>query len=104
MSSDKVLSMLGLAMRAGRIKSGSFQVEKTIDKNSAKLILFCEDSDTATLKMLREKADKKGIPCYSHGTMETLGHAIGKEDRSCVAVTDEGFANAIKGYFEKTKE
>ena len=104
MTSDKVLSMLGLAMRAGKIKSGSFQVEKSIDKNGAKLILFCEDSDTGTLKMLKEKADKKGIPCYAHGTMESLGHAIGKEDRSCVAVTDEGFANAIAGYFHKTEE
>ena len=106
MKGDRVLSMLGLAMRAGKIKSGSFQVEKAIDKGEGKLILFCTDSATRTLEMLKEKAEKKQIPVIFYGTMESLGHAIGKEDRSCIAVLDEGFSKTIAGYFTEaeTKE
>ena len=36
------------------------------------------------------------IPYVEFGTKEMLGHAIGKDYRSSVAITDEGFAKAIK--------
>ena len=41
------------------------------------------------------------IPYVEFGTKEMLGHAIGKDYRSSVAITDEGFAKAIKTKIEK---
>ena len=35
------------------------------------------------------------VPCYVCGTKEELAHAMGKEVRASLAVTDEGFADAI---------
>ena len=36
------------------------------------------------------------VPICFHGNKEELGHAMGKEQRSSMAVLDEGFANAVK--------
>ena len=39
------------------------------------------------------------VETISYSTKETLGRAIGKAERSCICVTDEGLARAIKEQF-----
>ena len=97
-----MLSLLGLAMRAGKVKSGSFLVEKALDARQARLILFADEEESGTVRALREKADRAGVPHLVYASQEALGRAIGKGDRSCAAVTDEGFARAIREAADKT--
>lgn len=93
---DKVLALLGLAQRARFIASGNFQVEEAVAKRKAKLVLIAEDAAANTRDGLEKITYHYGIPAITYGTKETLGHSIGKEDRSCVAVLDEGFAAKIR--------
>ena len=39
------------------------------------------------------------VPLYTMSNKELLGHAIGKQIRASLAVTDDGLAKAIKKQF-----
>ena len=45
---DKVISLLGLAERAGKIASGEFAAEKAVKTGKARLIIVAEDASDNT--------------------------------------------------------
>ena len=45
---DKVISLLGLAERAGKIASGEFAAEKAVKIGKARLIIVAEDASDNT--------------------------------------------------------
>lgn len=92
----KILSLVGLATKAGKIASGEFQTEAAIKDRTAKIVLIAEDASENTKKLFLDKSSFYGIPSYFIGTKETLGRAIGKEYRAVLAVSEEGLADAIQ--------
>ena len=42
MSQDSILSMIGLAKRAGKVVSGEFSTEKAVKENKAKLVIVSD--------------------------------------------------------------
>lgn len=92
---NKALSMLGLAERAGRIRSGSFQTEEAIRSGKARLVILAEDAGENTAGALKNKCDYYDVPLRIFGESGQLGHAIGREKRVCIAITDEGFADTV---------
>ena len=96
MRQDKVLGMLGLAQRAGKVKSGSFLTESAIVAGKAKLVIFHAGDLSETGRRLMRKAEEKHIPYLFYTDKESLGRALGKAERSCLAVTDPGFAAQLQ--------
>ena len=95
---DRVLSLLGIAARAGRIAAGNFSAEEAVRKRKARLVILAEDAQANTVKKFTDKCSYYKIPLRWYGTKETLGHAVGREPRACIAVTDQGFADSILKY------
>ena len=95
MNEDKVLNLLGLAQRAGKLSSGDFIVEKAMKKKTPKLVLLAGDCADNNQKKYIQFAEAYHIPLRKVGSKETLGTAIGKEVRVVVAVEDDGFAKAL---------
>lgn len=93
---NKVLSFLGLSMKAGKLLSGEFSVEQAVKANKAFIVIVAEDASENTKKLFKDKCTFYNIPEYEYGTKEQLGRAIGKEIRASVAVTDSGLANKIE--------
>lgn len=95
MKQDSILSMLGLAKRSGNIVSGEFSTEKAVKSNTAYLVIVAENASNNTKKLFTNKCSFYNVPIVFYSDKESIGHAIGYEIRTSVAVTDEGFANAI---------
>lgn len=95
MNEDRILNLLGLAQRAGKLSSGDFIVEKAMKKKTPKLVLLAGDCATNNEKKYIQLAELHHIPLRKVGSKETLGAAIGKEVRVVVAVEDDGFAKAL---------
>ena len=95
MNEDKILNLLGLAQRAGKVISGDFIVEKAIKRKEPKLVLLAGDCAANNEKKYTQLAETHQIPLHSIDNKEALGTAIGKEVRVVVAVLDDGFAKAI---------
>lgn len=95
MRQSKILSMLGLSKKAGKVVSGEFMVEKTVRAGQAKLVVIAEDASANSRKNFTDMCTYYKVPMVIAETKETLGHAIGCEMRVSAAVLDEGLAKSI---------
>ena len=100
MKPDRVLSMLGIAAKAGSVASGEFSTEKAVKEGRAYLVIVAQDASDNTKKMFRNMTDFYQVPMYEYSDKEMLGHFIGKEFRASLAVTDGGFAKGIMKHLE----
>lgn len=103
LKTDKVLSLLGLAKRAGKVVSGEFSTEKAVKSGNAKVVIVAEDSSLNTHKMFSNMCSFYKVPIFTYSDKETLGHAIGGMYRACAAVTDAGFARTITEHLRNEK-
>ncbi len=96
MMPDKVLSLIGLATRAGKTASGEFSTEKEVKCGRAVLVIVAKDASDNTKKKFKNMCDFYQVPIYFYADKDTLGHAMGKEFRASLAVLDEGLAKGMK--------
>ncbi len=96
MDLNKFYSTLGLCMRAGKIKSGELAVMEAIRKKTAKLVIIAGDASDNTKKQFNDKCSYYNVPLIVFGDKESLGHAIGKDVRTSLAVTDNGLSESLR--------
>lgn len=92
---DKILSLLGFASKAGKLSFGVHATEWAIKSGKAKLVLAAFDISEKSVKELKFKAtDKIPVKVLLSIDIDTLSKKVGK---SCgiVAVNDEGFASSL---------
>ena len=97
---NKALSLVSLAMKAGKVASGEFCTEKEVKTGMAALVIVAEDASDNTKKKFQNMCEFYEVPIYFYGDKDTLGHAMGKEFRASLAVTDPGFAKGIAKQIE----
>lgn len=100
--SNKVLSLLGLAQRAGKIVSGDESVLAAVRAGEARLVLLATDAAANARKKYTDKCRSYGVRLVEFGTRDQLGHALGKRERVVVAVNDDGFARLALASLEKS--
>ena len=89
---NRALSMISLATKAGKTKSGEFMTEKEVKEGRAHLVIVADDASNM--------CDFYKVPIYFFEDKDTLGHAMGKEFRASLAVTDAGFAKGIRKHLD----
>ena len=100
LKSSKALSLVSLATKAGKTASGEFCTEKEVKTGMAELVIVAEDASDNTKKKFKNMCNFYEVPIYFYGDKDTLGHAMGKEFRAMVGVTDAGFAKGIVKHLE----
>ena len=89
---DRLLSLLGLARRAGRLSLGNDPVLSSLEEGKAKLVLVCPDLSQRTLKGIESRAEAFGVPLVTiEQTMDQVSMSLGKRC-GVLALNDEGFA------------
>lgn len=92
---NKALSLISLATKAGKTASGEFCTEKEVKSGKAELVIVAQDASDNTKQKFKNMCEFYEVPIYFYGDKDTLGHAMGKEFRASLAVTDLGFAKGI---------
>ena len=100
MKQNRVLSLVGLATKAGKTVSGEFSTEKAVKTGTAYLVIVSDEASDNTKKKFQDMCEFYKVPIYFYGDKDTLGHAMGKEFRASLAILDEGFAKGIQKQFE----
>ena len=93
----KIYQMLGMAARARMLIMGEDLVVREIRAGNARLVIVSEDASKNTMKKLTDKSTFYNVEKHVFGTREELGHAVGKESRVVLALTDNGFAKKVSG-------
>jgi large subunit ribosomal protein L7Ae len=94
---EKVYQAIELAKSTGKLKKGTNEVTKAIEKGQAKLVAFASDVSPKEIVMhMPILAKEKGIMCFEVGSKEELGAAAGiPVGTASVAIIKEGEAKEI---------
>jgi len=94
---DKALEAIEVARTTGKIKKGTNEVTKAIERGTAKLVVVAKDVNPPEITMhLAPLSEEKGILCVSVPTREELGAAAGLSVPTvAVAIIQEGEAKNI---------
>ena len=95
MKQSRILSMLGLAKKAGFAQAGEFLTEKMVKSFQAHVVIIAEDASENTKKKFRDMCSFYEVPCYEFGDKDSLGHALGNEMRASVAVRNAGMSKKL---------
>lgn len=95
-SRNNVLSLLGLALRGGRLAVGEEPVEAVSRARDARVLLLASDAADNTLRRVKHFAEAgQCLWLQIPFTKGELGQAVGRSAASVVAVTDVGLAAAV---------
>ncbi|MGM5484253.1 MAG: ribosomal L7Ae/L30e/S12e/Gadd45 family protein [Nanobdellota archaeon] len=103
---EAALEAVELAKSSGKLKKGTNEVTKSIEKQRAKLVLVANDVNPPEVVMhLPLLAKEKGIPCVTAASKEELGVAAGLGvGAGSIAIVEEGDAkDKVKQVAENLK-
>ena len=93
---EKILSMIGLAHKAGRVEIGEEPVGSVARAKKARIILVAGDAAAGSVRRAMAFAGTGNCLCLViPTTKEELGRALGRTSCAMAAVTDIGFADAV---------
>lgn len=94
---DKVFEAIEVAKATGKVKKGTNETTKAIEKGSAKLVAVAKDVSPPEITMhIPLICKEKEILCVPVPTKEELGAAAGMEvGTSSVAIVEEGESKKI---------
>ena len=94
--SDKALEVVEIAKNTGKIRKGTNEATKAIERGKAKLVAVASDINPPEIVMhLPALCEEKKIPCVFVPTKKELGASAGLEvPTSAIAVMDAGDAKS----------
>ena len=95
MNNHKILSFIGICMKAGKLVSGEFSVEKAVKSGQASVVVVAADASENSKKQYTNMCTYYKVPLFFFSSKEELGQALGKEYRASLAVLDENMAKAL---------
>lgn len=98
MANQKLLNMIGLAKRAGKVITGEELVTKAIQQGRCQLVFVAKDASTNLIKKINDKTQFYNIKSSQEFSTSELSAAIGT-DRKVLAITDAGFAKKMETLF-----
>ena len=96
MSGGNILSLLGLALRGGRLAAGDEPTALAAQGGKARLVLLASDAGEKTLRRGTHLAEEGNCLILTLPFSKAeLGGALGRSSTAIMALTDLGLANAL---------
>lgn len=92
----KVLGMIGLSTKAGKLVSGTDATIQEIEKNKVALVIVAKDASEKTKKNMKFICDKSKINFIEFGEIENLSRAIGKNNKAIIGIKSKNIAIEIE--------
>lgn len=96
---EKSLEAIEMAKATGKIRKGTNEATKALERGTAKLVVVAKDVSPPEIVMhIPLLAKEKGVPCVKVNSKEELGAAAGLDvSTSAIAIIEAGEAkNLIK--------
>ncbi len=92
----KVLSLVGMARKSGKIISGGQMVLKALSGGGIAVVLLAQDVSNGIGEKVRGKAEATGTPWLYLAEKGQLGQLLGKAERSVVGIGKGALAESLK--------
>lgn len=90
-----MLSGLGLAARAGRLRIGTEAVDRSIRSGEAMAVVIAGDAPLAVRKKLERLLNLRSLPYKVVLDGDVLGGAVGRERVVSLAITDKSLGRQV---------
>ena len=91
----RILNLIGIARKAGAVVSGSNSVLQELAKPSASLLVVATDAAAGTAEKILNRAKGSEVPFVKMFNKQTLGSAVGRDERSHLVLTNKRFAKNL---------
>ena len=93
---EHILSMLGLALKAGRVEAGEEPVGAAARAKKARVIFVAQDAAPSSMRRAQSFARTGSTLCVTlPADKDALGRSLGRSSVAMCAVTDIGFAESL---------
>ena len=93
---EHILSMLGLALKAGRVEVGEEPVGAAARSKKARVIFVAQDAAPSSVRRAQSFARTGSTLCVTlPADKDALGRSLGRSSVAMCAVTDIGFAQSL---------
>lgn len=93
---EHILSMLGLALKAGRVEVGEEPVGAAARAKKARVIFVAQDAAPSSVRRAQSFAHTGSTLCVTlPADKDALGRSLGRSSVAMCAVTDIGFAESL---------
>ena len=92
---NRVLGLIGIATKAGKVIFGTEAVLEAIEKRKAKLVIIAEDASEKSKDNMIYSSSKKDIPIAVYGLIEDISHSIGRKNKSVICINDKNLGEEI---------
>lgn len=96
---QKLLNLLGLAQRAGKIISGEEQVVKAIQHQEVQLVFLATDAASNLTKKILDKSQSYQVEVAHLFSTQELSIAVGRA-RKVLAISDAGFTKKMRSLMQ----
>lgn len=96
MINNKLLGLLGICAKAGKVVSGADACLEEMKSNNIKLLIIAEDASDKTKKNYIFYGDKYNIQVAIAGSVDDLSKAIGKKNRAIIGIKDINLSTEIQ--------
>ena len=96
MINKKILGLIGLSAKAGKVSFGADSVENGIKKRIVKLVIVSEDSSDRTKDKFKKICEQFHIPMIQIADIETLSKTIGKNNKAILGIQDINLSREIE--------
>ena len=92
---SRILNLIGMSRKAGAIVSGSNSVLQELGKPTAALLIVATDAAPGTAEKILNRARGADVPFFKLFDKQTLGSAVGRDERSHLVLTNKKFAGNL---------
>ncbi len=96
MINRKILGLIGLSAKAGKISFGADSVETQIRKRKINLVIIAENSSERTKDKFKKLSEENDIPYIIVGEIDELSKAIGKSNKAIIGIKDLNLSKEIQ--------
>ncbi|HYF39165.1 MAG TPA: ribosomal L7Ae/L30e/S12e/Gadd45 family protein [Gemmatimonadales bacterium] len=93
--SDRLLGLLGLGQRAGRIAVGVDAVRRELQAGTCWCVVLAEDASPRAIEKVVRLASAKRVPVLAGPCAEAIGAQLGKPPVMAVGVRDRALAGGM---------
>ena len=92
---ERLLGLLGLGLRAGRIAVGVDAVRKELQAGKCWCVVLAEDASPRAREKVVRLASAKGVPLLAGPSAEAIGVQLGKPPVMAAGVRDRALAGGM---------
>lgn len=92
---NRVLGLIGLSAKAGKIECGADAVEECIKRGKAKLVIVSEDAADRTKENFEFLSKQQRVNFVVYANKDELSKSIGKNNKAVLAIKDKNLSEQI---------